>query len=858
MPFVDDYVHWLNLGTGEVEFRPVESPWTPSPFNWRLHICTGVTSATFRRLPGDSAAPIDLIDIRSATFRMISCLLSALESPERIIITRTNEALEASLSRLGLVFFVNHNSELECRTMLGYVIDEFQSCGTMFGLKNQLVLRPTNGSLEMPRRVIVPRGDVQFSLKGDFASVSIKTETAQRVHWLEYTIDTELGRLTGNVTLQSKLYQCYLHALTSHCLPDPLLGQTGAEESLSMLQSATFLSFQRLGEDDAKLLCSIGDLEWIGADNPSVLSRYHDFRAAVLSILNHANSIEILYTKSVYFGIDNIDRGSFLYHAASRNRVCCPHDLHTLRHSFSSTPNDIVYESRDLLDEQGKSAELAAYKTSWSVRNAQPWLPLKWRKLWNKMQSWGSIGPAHEGLSLRYSRYWLTFDAAKDWLGIYDICQKELILNPQDSDYRITLAFSLSAASFGLNRDSHSKRADIVPLVLIFATDTRFPVLTHPSPAHYDLSYGTKPGLARLQSVISQFRRPMDENPAQALEVQTDRRDHGRAAQKRRKEYDRINNDKAREAAKSIMAQWPKREHSLSREWFDAERCSESVEAYLNSISRNITFKAHIHAVQTILNTYRTTSVTPPITIYASGPQFSTRSPNRGSPKSTPPSLRDVMARVNPPITREVTPPSLRDEVMAPTNPPLTTEGGLGGLIQEFRNSQKSLLVRSYGDDLQTSYDDFLEKSARSLCHGGIPSPPREELRHYRDICSEKKDALFSELSEALAPPSRGPEKFFSISGLWPRITPRSILRELSRDRIDALTDQWKRAITSYAVAFLKYQQSQRMLKLSSRCLDEELLREAENTCEKVAAACSPDWLLIQVSQFTYKTHKRY
>ena len=74
------------------------------------------------------------------------------------------------------------------------------------------------------------------------------------------------------------------------------------------------------------------------------------------------------------------------------------------------------------------------------------------------------------------------------------------------------------------------------------------------------------------------------------------------------------------------------------------------------------------------------------------------------------------------------------------------------------------------------------------------------------------------------------------------------MLRELSRGRVRTLTDQWKHAIIRYAVAFLKYQQSQRLLELSSRRRDEELLREAETTCEDVAAACTPDWLLIQVS----------
>ena len=309
--FVNDYVHWLDLRTGEVEFRPVDSPWTPNPSNWRLYVRTDI----FQRIPGDGATQVYLIDIRSATFRTISRLLSALEPPERIIITRTKKALEASLPRLRLVFFVNPTSELECRSMPGYVIDKYQSSGTMFGLKNQLVLCPSKGSSWTPRRVIIPLGKIRFGLDGNFPTVSISTGSARKVDWHEYTIDTDLGRLIGNVTLRSKLYQCYLHALTSHCLSDPLLGHTGTEESLSILQSTALLSFKRLSKFDAKLLELISDLTpnrvyypprlqsmatVVWNDLP-VLSQHHDFHPAVRSIINHAHSMEALYDKPVVF-----------------------------------------------------------------------------------------------------------------------------------------------------------------------------------------------------------------------------------------------------------------------------------------------------------------------------------------------------------------------------------------------------------------------------------------------------------------------------------------------------------------------------------------------------------------------------
>jgi hypothetical protein len=848
---VDDCVHWLDLRTAEVEFRPVESSWIPDLSNWRLSVREDHRGWVFRRTSGGSASPAYLIDIRSPTFGTISRLLSALESPQRIIVTRTNQLLEVSLPRMRLIFFVNQDSELECRSMPGYVIDEVQSCGTMFGLENRLILCPSNGASEMPRRVIIPQGCIIFGLDGDFSRVSISTGSGQHVYWHEYTIDNDLGRLTGNVSLRSKLYQCYLHALTSHCLPDPLLGHTGTEESLNILQSAAFLSFQRLSDEDVKILHLISKLvpsrvyypphlqsmvtvEW--HDLP-VLSQHHDFHPAVNSILDHACAMEALYDKPVDFEISPRD-SSLLNRAASRNEVYYPRDLQSLRHSSRSLSEDVAYESRDIVDGQG--GENAAYQMAWSVWNARPYLPRKWLNLWDEIQSWRTIGPSHEQISLRYSRYWLTFNAAQDWLGIYDLCQETLTRDRQES--KVKLAFSLSAACF-----SSSNRADIVPLVLIFATDLRFLGLTRPPATHYELSDGTKPDQSRLQNMICRFRLPLDQTPAKTLEVRAT--DWEQASRERKEEYLRITNHKTLEAAQSVMARWPARNYDLSPQWFDTQSCRESVDNYRQSISRNIDFRAHIHRLIVILNSYETR--TPPKEPYSFSPHLSAR------PTKAPcPSLREIlMSRANFPQRSTRKRPSPGCAIMPPTltmatksNPSPARDGGLSLLIQELRLSRESFL-NLYGEDLNKSYRDLLGKWPSFLVQRKVP--PQDALLRYRDLCSEGKDAIFSELSEVLAP-SQKSENVISVSGLWPRITPRSILRELSRDRVRTLTDRWKHVITRYAVAFLKYQQSQRLVELSSRRRHEELLREAETICEDVAAACSPDWLLIQVSLFPH------
>src|SRR6202008_5104346 len=105
-----------------------------------------------------------------------------------------------------------------------------------------------------PRRVIIPGGDISFRTNGYFTSVFISYDDKMQVDWHEYTIDVDLGCLRSNATLRSNLYQCYIHALTSHCLPDPLLGHTGTEEALYILRSAACRSFQRLAIPEANVL----------------------------------------------------------------------------------------------------------------------------------------------------------------------------------------------------------------------------------------------------------------------------------------------------------------------------------------------------------------------------------------------------------------------------------------------------------------------------------------------------------------------------------------------------------------------------------------------------------------------------
>jgi len=235
-----------------------------------------------------------------------------------------------------------------------------------------------------------------------------------------------------------------------------------------------------------------------------------------------------------------------------------------------------------------------------------------------------------------------------------------------------------------------------------------------------------------------------------------------------------------------------------------------------------------VQLLESILQRYRNVSI--PLTLpYVFSPQFITN-----YSRAPPYSICEVL------LSRTDVPTLSAD---GDPFPPEAGPDNLEILIEEFRNSPQPLLEH-YGNELGKSYRERLGQNASQSAQGAVPS--YEVLRLYHDECSQRKDKLFSEISATLAP-SQEAEKTSGIAGLWPRITPRSILRQLAQNRIGTLPDRWKIVITRYAVVLLKYQQSIRLLELLSIQKHEELFRETAAIRDNVLAESTPDWLLVQV-----------
>jgi hypothetical protein len=117
------------------------------------------------------------------------------------------------------------------------------------------------------------------------------------------------------------------------------------------------------------------------------------------------------------------------------------------------------------------------------------------------MNSWGSLGPAASGISLRYSRYWVEFSAARDWFVIYDLCRKAVKRNHRH--VKIELSFTLSAAAY-----SNFSYSNVTHFLMVFALDNRFRNLNPPPRPllTYTLSHEPVPDRKILHEIVTRCR----------------------------------------------------------------------------------------------------------------------------------------------------------------------------------------------------------------------------------------------------------------------------------------------------------------------------------------------------------------
>ncbi|EPS39093.1 hypothetical protein H072_7131 [Dactylellina haptotyla CBS 200.50] len=252
-PLVDEFSHWMSKSDKMVQFRKLADKWSIPNTSWVLKSLNNRPSLARYDDP-----KIFVIDPRSRTANQVHGILSCLEPQSHILVTAAkNEegeraVIQTELARLNLKF-ATQDEIFTCHNFSGFAIDSDQTLGCFNGLVNKLVLRKND-----ERMVIVPSGDVIVKRIDDFTQTVIDGATSYRA----YAVNRHLGRLVGDGSISSRLYQAYLHAVTSSpaCQVDKLTQRTGTEEAASLLLSGAVKSFQELNDEDIRLLHLIAQL----------------------------------------------------------------------------------------------------------------------------------------------------------------------------------------------------------------------------------------------------------------------------------------------------------------------------------------------------------------------------------------------------------------------------------------------------------------------------------------------------------------------------------------------------------------------------------------------------------------------
>jgi hypothetical protein len=598
--FFEDYFHWYDHDTNEIEFRPRADPWISSTTHWKLTR----NGTTWRLTKGQ----LTLTGFASTTSRTLAAMLSPLEIAGHIITTFDSSCrsviVELHRTKLGF-YFEQGKQHLHSKQYRGMSVDPDQRLYSLQGLSNKLVLRNEQKS---ERMVLIPEGAISFRKGINFTSVHIDPDTYIKVH--AYQIDNVLGRILDNGSLRSKLCLAYLYALTSHCLPDPLTGHTGTEMSLSILRSAAVRSFSLLTKGDTDLLVKMARLSpgrvyqprertvmqkvtWTA--NLPALSQDSGFSLTVKKIFHHARQMKLFHAEEVYVEPDQIDH---------INRTLFERD--NIRSSTFrvdgfgaeqySKVHDATYEPRAKLSDvaRGQRAYIAASLILRDDGSIHSTLVAKDLKQTLAQDILGNspvrgadalVNPAE----LRYDAGWLESLPSflpKLWCNLHS----SLAISSEKYS-RFDIMMWLSTAAFGQSAD-----LGVIQTLAALYKCPELATVVIPSFKEISLSRGETVSLEGIKSRLAQ--KSLWESPDYRL-PRKDRETNNRYSRRRTKAFETNLGSTTQVFAKALVAQWPcesptKPTIANAEEYLNTSSAMINICRYFKDITENVRFGVYL------------------------------------------------------------------------------------------------------------------------------------------------------------------------------------------------------------------------------------------------------------------------
>lgn len=855
---ISSHVFWLELPsaaeklsgndftTGKIELRDRKTPWDTKK---HFYISYSYDELRTELKLGESPR---LIDVRSGPANTIAAILAPLETAEFIQITYGLAIVRVHLPRLKLDFSVNRGNYLECKQFPNMVIDHDQKVGTFIGLQNLLVVCDRQRTV---RSVIIPHGKILFENEGKHTKVKIDTTGMERVKYHVYTLNPILGTVVGNGSLTSHLYKVYLHAVTSHCLPDPFTRRTGTEEALLGLRAAATKSFQRVETDsvEADLFRRISDLtpireyypkhlkrmqqvRWIQGLSP--LAQHDEFRKAVQEVSEYAELLNIFEDVSGSILFRNVGAEDLAHRAAKRNAVFRTEQFGG--NLAEDKTDDRIYVARDMVDgssEEARVAYVAQLVKKWRAPfNIHP-------NILNFLEGLGEIQGSvlREGefkIELGYNHKWLEPDLAEVWITLYNGL-REVGTNAERYDWLFLLATLVYSGKVDLR---------IIETLLAFGAVEAFKTIEPPAHSSYNLRHGYEPDDETLYSIITSCAIDFSDSKESKLEGLPLESEY--ATQQRRSNTFNHNKEKqAKEIARELQLYWPGLEPSVADEsyypLYNVTDVLLAVEPWFKSWNRNSDLRDHISDVQRILKRINNNQK-PVLCAYHFMPCVYSQSTRRNTIR-----LSDLLTRSHPALPA---PPNIlawnpvaRDSG-ADSKP---KNGGLEDLLRDFKDSQPG--------KFQKIYTQGLEKSIRAFQSGLAPPASVDQVgvlvQKLKNLKLESEEYMwnvYKAIEKQLQPKLLKGSFMTFQAGLWPRLCPILLLQQLATNHTIKLSPHWKVALITYGVAITTVQRLNRLIWMSpndmSPDISSDFLKELENTGhQKWEPIHDPDWLLIEI-----------
>lgn len=835
--FVQDYAHWLEIKTGFVEWRPLDNAWTQTPQNWQMRPRENNVSVLSR---GSST----LIDPHTRTAEAVSAVLSPLEHANHvhIILNSQTQMLEVQLPRLKLDFFLKKGtSQLESKQFRGMSVDTKQSFGALTGLVNKLVLR---GKMDSSRSVIIPHGRVQPTKEGDHVRVDICT-SAQPISYHIYSIDSQIGRLVDNGSLKSRLFKCYLHAVTAHGLIDELTGQTGTEEALSILESPSIRSYLCLEQAESELLLLLAQLtprrlfypkhlqvmqevHW-GAISP--LAQHFSFYALVRSVFEQVRRYSLFYDKPNELPDADIHGDQHLLErAAIRDSANHVDEFGARKHTDEY---DTLYVARDHI--QGSIKESWAFQTAklvdnWSVNLKGCSELLREIESWqDTLQGYGTV----DSFPLGYDINWLAPRnkfLPDHWCVFHKILTQTEVENDR---YKIMMFLSTLAYSQHMEKEQ-----ELVQTLLAFATVPELRRIRLPENKSFDLALGYTPDRKVLRAVARKWARPFHTCPEDDLP-----RNHGEswedANDRRRDKHKAALDDCVDVFVDGLVCQWPVADVrvpagaqlniyiSLKEATDDARKCFQNWH-------KNAKFKESIGEIHKILNSLIAGDQKPQ-GYFIPMPQYFYQ------PKQCHVTFADITSRPAPKLFRARL--SNFDSWVGEQDEDRAEHDKLKSLLARLLSESPGGFEKQYAMDLLKSFDS-LSGSAEAKLIESSEALKHPLVKHLRQ-CQKHVDNVYHTICHCLQEETSITRRLACRLKMWPRLSTTSLLHHLIGESA-SLRDDWKGCLVEYGLAISNLQRAERLL--ASIGNNVELLSELSNPGHQDWDPLDhPEWLLLEI-----------